>query len=106
MPVPVKTASDASSIEAKLDIIAEHLKHIDARDKIRMYGSFLRSMIMIIPTLVFIWSMWYFANHAAEIMKTIASQAASAAAEYTKDSSQGMLDDLLDKYDIKKPAPK
>lgn len=83
-----------TSIEGKLDLIITHLQHMDRRDRIRMWGGGIRSAIAIIPIILFLVSTWYFATHAAEIMKSITDAAAASAANYTKSQGQGILDSI------------
>ena len=71
---------------------------MDRRDRWRTVGGFFRSLIAIIPVILLLWSAWYFVQHGAELMKMIANQAASSAAEYTKGQSQGMLDQFMNQY--------
>jgi hypothetical protein len=103
MPVtpPRPQLPSTSSVEEKLDIIAEHLRRMDQRDKLRLWGGTVRSLIAIVPVLVFLWSIWYFANNADEIMKKIADEAASSAAKYSQQQGQGVLDELMKKYNTR-----
>jgi len=97
--MPTK-ASVETSIEEKMEEILVHLRKMDKRDKLRTWGSLFRSVLSIIPLIFFLWSVWYFINHGDEIMKQIANTAASSAAEYTKDQSQGMLDQFMNQYSL------
>lgn len=97
--MPVKAAPE-KSVEEQLEEILVHLRKMDARDKLRTWGGFFRGVLSIIPLVVFLWSIWYFINHGEELMKQIANTAASSAAEYTKNQSQGMLDQFMDKYAV------
>ena len=85
-------------MEEKLDLIIEHLYNLDRRDRLRTYGGFLRAMLSLIPLIIFLWSTWYIIEHGEELMKRITMEAASSAAEYTKGSGQGVLDELMKKY--------
>ena len=89
-----------AGVEAKLDEIIEHLRKLDERDKLRMWGGFFKGMIALIPVALLLWSAWYFVNHGAELMKMIANQAASSAAEYTKNQSSSMFDDFMKEYSV------
>ncbi len=101
MPINTVPATATASTNEKLDLIAEYLRRMDQRDRLRMWGGFFRTLIAIVPMIVFLWSLWYFANHADELMKKIANQAASSAAEYTKQNSQGMVEQLMKQYKTK-----
>ncbi len=91
-----------TSVEAQLGEILEHLRRMDARDKLRMWGGFFRSIIALIPIILLVWSAWYFAQHGTEIMKTIADTAASSAAKYTQSQSQGVIDEMMQKFAMPK----
>lgn len=91
-----------STIETKLDEIIEHLRRIDKRDRLRMWGGFVRSMIAIIPLLFFLWSIWYFYEHGDDLMKQIANIAAQSAAEATKNQGQGFFDEMMQQYSVPK----
>jgi len=82
--------------EDKLDQILEHLANLDRRDRLRTWGGFFKGIIALIPMLIFIYSMWYFYQHGDELLKKIARQAATQAAEVTKEDSQGLLKQLQD----------
>jgi hypothetical protein len=98
MPTP----TIETSVETKLDEIIVHLKKMDARDRIRLWGGFIRGMISIIPLAIFLWSTWYFIQHGPELMKQFADTAASSAAEYTKGQGQGIVDQLKEFAEPKK----
>ncbi len=99
--VPRASESNNAALEAKLDSILAYLDRMNRRDRVRMVGSFVRSMLSLIPLAVFLWSLWYFANNSEDLLKKIANTAASSAAKYTQQSSQGMLDELMKKYQTK-----
>lgn len=100
--MPSKTAEPEKSVESQLDEILVHLRKMDKRDRMRTWGGFVRSLIALIPLLFVVWSAWYFMGHWSEIMKQVADQAASSAAEYTKKQSQGMFDKFMDQYSVPK----
>lgn len=80
--------------DEKLDVIIDHLARMDRRDRIRTWGHFVHSLIALIPIIIFVWSTWYFATHATEIMGAIAEQSAKAASKYTQEQSGNMLEQL------------
>jgi hypothetical protein len=89
-----------TTMDEKMDIIIGHLEAMNKRDKLRTTGAFIRGMLGLIPLIFFVWSIWFAINHGDELLKQITTQAATAAAEATKNGGQGMLDDLLKKYDF------
>ncbi len=94
------TTPTTTTPEQKLDEIIEHLRRMESRDRLRMWGGFFRGLISIIPIILILWSTWYFIQHGADLMKMIADTAASSAAEYTKTQGQGMVDQLMKQYSI------
>ncbi len=86
--------------EDKLDVIIRHLEAMDRRDRLRTTGAFIRGMLGLIPLIVFVWSIWFFANNYEQVLGEITKQAATAAAEATKSGGQGMLDELMQKYGV------
>lgn len=96
--MPKTAPTPDTSVEAQLSEILEHLRRMDARDKLRTWGGFIRGIIAIVPLILLLWSAWYFVEHGAEMMKMIADTAASSAAEYTKGQGQSMVDELMKQY--------
>ncbi|MDD5054654.1 MAG: hypothetical protein PHZ00_00105 [Candidatus Peribacteraceae bacterium] len=84
--------------DEKLDAIVLYLDQMNKRDRLRTVGGFIRGLIGLIPVVVVLGSLWYFASHGEELMKMIANQAASSAAEYTKGQGQGLVDELMKQY--------
>ncbi len=91
-----------TSTDAKLDEILVHLRNMDSRDRRRMIGSTIKSIITLIPLILVLWSTWYFTFHWKEIMQEMTKMAASSAANYTQEQSKGLLDQFLDEYAPKK----
>ena len=92
----IPTVKYDSVVEMKLEEITTILRRMDKRDRMRTWGGLFRSLLAIIPLIIFLWSIWYFAGNWDTIMKQVADQAASSAAEYTKDQSQGMLERFME----------
>ncbi len=93
-------ATQNTSVDAKLDEIITCLQRMDKRDRLRTIGGFIRGLLGLIPLIVLLWSLWYFASHGEELMKMIANQAASSAAQYTQGQSQGLVEQLMKQYSI------
>lgn len=100
--MPTKTPAADTSVEAKLDTMIGILEKMNARDRLRTWGGFVRGMIGLVPLIILVWSTWYFIQHGPELMKMIANQAASSAAEYTKGQGQSMVDQLMKEYSVPK----
>lgn len=69
--------------EEKLDLIATYLERMDRRDKMRMWGGMIRSIIALIPIIFFLWSTWYVFMHFDDIISTVVQQTAEQAATTT-----------------------
>jgi ATP-dependent Zn protease len=95
-----KASANTTSVEEKLDEILEHLRKLDNRDRWRTIGGFFKFLISVIPVILLLWSAWYFVQHGDEIMKQIANTAASSAADYTKQNTKSLYDDIMNKYNI------
>ncbi|MSR67796.1 hypothetical protein EXS65_03165 [Candidatus Peribacteria bacterium] len=90
-----KVTPPPQTLEQKLDRIVLHLERLDKRDKMRTIGGGIRFFVNLIPLALFLGGGWYFINHTEEFMKMIADQAASSAAEYTKNQTKGGIFDQL-----------
>ncbi len=85
----------AASVETQLEEILEHLRRMDARDKLRTWGGFIRGIIAIVPIILLLWSSWYFVKHGPELMKMISDTAASSAAQFTEGRIQSAADQMM-----------
>lgn len=59
---------DHQSVEEKLDVIIKYLHRIDKRDRIRMWSGTIHSLLMFIPVILTLLSLWYFYAHMGEII--------------------------------------
>ncbi|PIP64920.1 hypothetical protein COU77_00155 [Candidatus Peregrinibacteria bacterium CG10_big_fil_rev_8_21_14_0_10_49_16] len=57
------------SRDEKLDVIAEYLRRLDRRDRWRAVGNTIRTMIIIIPLLAALGSIWYLYENAEELLQ-------------------------------------
>lgn len=73
-------APPEKTIDQKLDLIVKHLEHLDRRDRVRMIGGTIRSILGLIPLLLLLGSIWYLYRHGDEFMKDILKQAGKNAA--------------------------
>lgn len=96
--MPKTVTPPAPTPEEQLGEILEHLRRMDARDRLRTWGGFIRGIIAIVPLILLLWSAWYFVEHGAELMKMVADTAASSAAEYTKSQGQGLYEQMMRQY--------
>jgi hypothetical protein len=82
----------STPLEAKLDAILLHLERMDRRDQLRTWGGLARSLIAIVPVLLFLWASWYATTHADQIIQKIAAESARQAAKYTEQQSESLME--------------
>ncbi len=80
----------------RLDQIELHLRHLDSRDRWRMIGGTIRSLINVGFLVFAIWSSWYLLYHMTDIIKTVSEQTAKATMEYGKSGSQDFMKQMQD----------
>ena len=91
-----KPATPTDPVLVRLDEIALHLKHLDGRDRWRMIGSTVRSLINIGFLVFAVWSSWYLLYHMTDIIKAITEQTAQATMNAGKSGSEDMLKKFQD----------
>lgn len=74
---------EPKTVEEKMDVIIMHLERMDRRDRMRMWGSYVHTMLTLIPMLFFLWSTWYLYAHFEDIMGMVMRQTAQSAAQST-----------------------
>ncbi len=82
----------------RLEQIEMHLKHLDSRDRLRMIGSTIRSLIGFGLLLFAIWSSVYLLQNLEEIMKTVAREAAKQTMEYSKEGSKDLMQQMQEMF--------
>lgn len=87
----IRKDESAMSMDEKLDLIAEYLRQLNNRDRLRTIGGTFRGLLALIPLAVFLWSVWYFYLHGTEIIKMITDESVKSAATY---SQQGLLEQM------------
>lgn len=92
VPAPPKPPTHEQLVEERLDIIVEYLRRAERRDRWRAVGSFVRSIVALIPFIAFAGSLWYVYVHGEDLMDKIAESAAQRAATYSQDSMGNILD--------------
>jgi len=76
----------------KLDIIISHLQRFEKREKLRMWGSFVRNVISLIPVLIFIAATWYTVKYGDVLLQKITSMAAEQAGRVAAQNANGLID--------------
>lgn len=77
------TMTPEAKILEHLEQISFHLKRLDARDRMRTWGGFVRGIIALIPIVLFIVGAWYAYTNTDALIKRIT-------AETTKQMMQSM----------------
>lgn len=88
--------------ETQLAEILEILRAMNKRDRQRMWGGVVRGCIGAIPVIFLLWSGWYFVEHGADLLKTIANTAAESAAAYAGGQSQRTLEGVLKTIEMRR----
>jgi hypothetical protein len=88
---------DNNELLTELREIKEHLHEMNRRDRVRTIGGTIRGLIMLIPTVLIIWSAWYFYENSGDILKSIAATAAEQATKYSQGNIDKLLNDQLNK---------
>lgn len=88
----------ATTPEQKLDLIATYLERMDRRDKWRLWGGYVHSLLTLIPMLFFIWSTWYLYAHFDEIMGSMMRQAGANAAVSTGQSYEDVMRQIREAF--------
>lgn len=88
----------AKTPEEKLDLIAYYLERMDRRDRVRMWGGVLHSMLTLIPMLFFIWSTWYLYNNFDDILSTMMRQSAQNAAQASGQSYDSIMEQIREAF--------
>ena len=60
---------------------------MDRRDKWRTVGGFFRTLISLIPIILFVWGTYYFYVHSDEFIKKVTKEAAEQAQSMTTTDS-------------------
>ena len=82
----------------RLDAIADHLRNLDRRDRMRMIGSSIRNVLHIGFLIFVVWSSVYLLQHMGEIIKTVAQETAKQTMQYSKEGSADFLQQMQDMF--------
>lgn len=77
-----------------LQEIVAILHRIERRDRVRTWGSLLRSTLGLLPLVIFLWSLYYVYQNGEALMKQIIRETVSQTASFTPDSDSGFLKEL------------
>lgn len=95
--------SPSTTVDDKLDAIIEELRKINKRERWRMVGGSLRSIIGLLPIIIMLAGAWYAFEYSDQILEKISAAAAKQAAAITQYNPTTMVDtssiqDLLKQY--------
>jgi len=82
----------------KLDLIVEYLRRMDVRDRRRQIAGFFRGLLALIPTALFLWSIWYLYQHGDDLLKELTKQAAEQARIVTEQQGSGFMEQLKKQF--------
>ncbi len=77
-----------------LQQILVHLERMDKRDRMRTWGGLVRTMIAIVPVILFVLASWYAYYNIDAIIKKISEESAKSAAKYTQQQSADFLEQM------------
>lgn len=80
------------STDGKLEEMLLHLRRMDQRDRMRMWGSSIKGIIGLIPALIFLYGSWYLMQNSDDILAKIAEEAAKQAAAVTEKSAGSIME--------------
>jgi hypothetical protein len=91
-PEAKKPPNHEEIVEERLDLIVHYLQRADKRDRWRTWSSTARSIVSLLPFLLFLGSLWYVYAHGEDLLQKVADEAARSAARYSQQSAEGLLD--------------
>jgi glycine cleavage system protein P-like pyridoxal-binding family len=80
-----------STTDAKLAEIAEYLRKMNNRDRVRTVAELMQKSLNIVWLVLLLVSAWYIAFHGADLLKAITDMSVKSAANYTQ---QGIMDQM------------
>jgi len=81
------------STDERLDIIIEHLRRIDHRERWRTIGGFVRGVLGLIPIIIFLAAAWYTVKYGDTLLQKISAMAADQAGQMIQRNA-GIVDQL------------
>lgn len=66
---PKEATPVLTSTDDKLDRIITYLHRMDRRDRMRMIGSSVHSVIWLVSTILVLYGLWYFTMHAPQMIQ-------------------------------------
>ena len=89
------------NIDEKLDRVLVYLARMDRRDRIRMWGGFLHTLLTVVPLILFLVSSWYVYANFVVIMTEFTHRAAENAASATGQRYDDALRQIQKAFGIK-----
>ena len=86
--------------EERLEEILLHLRRLDSRDRLRMWGGFIHGILALIPTIILLVTVWYFYENGPAILQWVTQETAREAAAVATGTKKGMAVSLPASPDI------
>ena len=67
---------------------------MDRRDKLRTIGSFFRSILSLIPMMLFLWATWYTVQNGDALLKKITTMAAEQAGKVAQQNAGNIYEQM------------
>lgn len=82
-------------MEEKMDLILEYLHRIDRRERWKVIGGTIRSIIGLLPVLIVLWFAWYLQWHGKELLQTLSTSMAKNMSIFTENNTNRLLQEFL-----------
>ena len=82
-------------VEEKLDLIIEYLRRNDRRERWRVIGGTIRSIISILPILLVLWFAWYLQWHGKELLQNLTISMAKNMSVFSEGNTNRLLQEFL-----------
>ncbi|MDD5469554.1 MAG: hypothetical protein PHO92_02020 [Candidatus Peribacteraceae bacterium] len=80
--------------DEKLDVIIDYLRKLNHRDRLRMWGGLFRGLLGLIPTILFLLSIWYVYAYGDQLLEKMAEAAARQASNVVRVNPGSLVDGL------------
>lgn len=77
-----------------MDLIVMYLHRMDRRDRLRTIGGTIRSMIAIIPVILFLLSAWYLYTNSTQLLESVSEASARAVLKMNPAANSDLMQQL------------
>jgi hypothetical protein len=92
-PEERKTVS-IDDIGRSVQEIAVTLQRMERRDRVRTWGSMVRSTLSLLPLLIFLWSLYYVYKNGEALLQQIIRETVNQTASFAPDSQGNIFQEL------------